>query len=104
MDGPAFLTYLREVLAPELAPGDLVTSPPIRSTSQRLSPPLEPPLPAYSPDLNPIEMALAKLKASLWPAAQRSFDGLVDALRQPLPFFSSSHCLHFFQPARYAAD
>ena len=30
-------------------------------------------LPPYSPDLNPIEMAFAKLKTLLWAAAERNF-------------------------------
>jgi transposase len=33
-------------------------------------------LPPYSPDLNPIEMAFAKLKAALRKAAARSVDAL----------------------------
>jgi len=108
MDGPAFLTYLREVLTPELSPGDVVicdnlathkvkgVSETIASAGASLLY-----LPAYSPDLNPIEMAFAKLKAALRQAAQRSFDGLVDALRQALPSFSASHCFNFFQHACY---
>lgn len=111
MDGPAFLTYLREVLGPELAPGDMVicdnlathkvkgVQSTIAATGASLLY-----LPAYSPDLNPIEMAFAKLKTHLRQAAQRSFDGLIAALAQALPTFSSSHCLNFFKQARYATD
>ena len=61
-------------------------------------------LPAYSPDLNPIELAFAKLKASLRHAAQRTFQGLLDALASTLPSFSHSHCLNFFRHSHYATD
>jgi transposase len=39
-------------------------------------------LPPYSPDLNPIEMAFAKLKAALRKAAARSIDALVNYRRR----------------------
>jgi putative transposase len=41
-------------------------------------------LPAYSPDLNPIEQAYGKLKAELRKAAARTFDALVEAIAQAL--------------------
>jgi transposase len=37
-------------------------------------------LPAYSPDLNPIKQAFAKLKAALLKAAARTFDTLIEAI------------------------
>jgi transposase len=37
-------------------------------------------LPPYSPDLNPIEMAFAKLKAALRKAAARSINALIAAI------------------------
>ncbi len=37
-------------------------------------------LPPYSPDLNPIENAFAKLKAHLRKAAERTIGGLWDAI------------------------
>jgi hypothetical protein len=42
-------------------------------------------LPPYSPDLNPIEMAFAKLKAALRKAAARSIEALLNAIAVPLP-------------------
>ncbi len=38
------------------------------------------PLPPYSPDLNPIEMAFAKLKALLRKAAARTYEDLWKAV------------------------
>lgn len=111
MDGAAFLTYLREVLVPELRPGDVVicdnlathkvkgVAETIASAGASLLY-----LPPYSPDLNPIELAFAKLKTALRQAAQRSFDGLVEALREVLPTFSPRHCSNFLLHANYAPD
>ena len=70
MDGAAFESYVREILAPTLSCGDIVvmdnlpahkrsqTRVAIEAVGSRLMY-----LPPYSPDLNPIEMAFAKLKA-----------------------------------------
>ena len=44
-------------------------------------------LPPYSPDLNPIEQAFAKLKALLRKAAERTVDGLWNAIGQLLDLF-----------------
>lgn len=60
-------------------------------------------LPPYSPDLNPIEMAFAKLKAQLRQAAARTLAELQGAVRQSLGTFSSSHCQGFFRHAQYAS-
>ena len=48
-------------------------------------------LPAYSPDLNPIEQAFAKLKAALRKAAARTFDTLVEAIADALDTFTPEH-------------
>jgi len=58
-------------------------------------------LPPYSPDLNPIEMAFAKLKAALRKAAARSIDALVDAIAVTLAAFTAQECLNFFAAAGY---
>jgi transposase len=58
-------------------------------------------LPPYSPDLNPIEMAFAKLKAALRKAAARSIDALVNAIAVALAAFTAQECLNFFAAAGY---
>src|SRR4051812_13898448 len=87
MDGTLFLTYLEKVLGPELQPGDLVVCDNL--SSHKVSGVQEVMkkhgarllyLPAYSPDLNPIEMAFAKLKTALRRAAQNTLSGLIKAL------------------------
>jgi transposase len=60
-------------------------------------------LPAYSPDLNPIEMAFSKLKAILRQQAQRSFQGLLQATSIALDHFSPNECINFFNHANYAS-
>ncbi len=44
-------------------------------------------LPPYSPDINPIEQAFAKLKALLRKAAERTKDGLCNAISKLLDLF-----------------
>jgi len=48
-------------------------------------------LPAYSPDLNPIEQAFAKLKAALRKAAARTFDTLIKAIANALDTFTQKN-------------
>jgi DDE superfamily endonuclease len=56
-------------------------------------------LPAYSPDLNPIEQVFAKLKAALRNAAARTFDALIEAIAQALAgLYTSSHYLEPVRP------
>ena len=61
-------------------------------------------LPAYSPDLNPIEMAFSKLTALLRKRAARSFDAICDALGEIVSLFSVTECRNFFKAAGYEAD
>lgn len=111
MNGPAFLAYVEQFLAPELAPGDIVicdnlsshkvsgVAQAIEARGARLLY-----LPAYSPDLNPIEMTFAKIKAFLRQAGQRTFQGLQDATAKALDEFSPAQCSNFFRHANYATN
>jgi transposase len=56
-------------------------------------------LPAYSPDLNPIEMAFSKLKALLGKHAARSFDAICHALNDICDLFDPIQCRNFFKAA-----
>ncbi len=49
-------------------------------------------LPPYSPDLNPIELAFAKLKAWLRRRAARTIPALWNAIAAALPTFSPAEC------------
>lgn len=111
MNGEAFLAYLEQVLGPELQPGDRVICDNlschkvsgVKAAIERHGATLHY-LPAYSPDLNPIEQAFAKLKASLRQAAARTFDGLIAATAQAIAAFEPSHCFNFFRHAQYATN
>ncbi|MDN3564150.1 transposase, partial [Paeniroseomonas aquatica] len=61
-------------------------------------------LPAYSPDLNPIEQAFAKLKAGLRKAAARTREALWDTIGQLLDGFSPSECQNYLANSGYAFD
>jgi transposase len=60
-------------------------------------------LPPYSPDFNPIEMAFAKLQASLRGAAARTIPDLWDALKNASDAFTLNECQNYFAAAGYAA-
>uniref|UniRef100_UPI00359C5B74 transposase n=1 Tax=Paracoccus actinidiae TaxID=3064531 RepID=UPI00359C5B74 len=61
-------------------------------------------LPPYSPDLNPIEMAFAKLKALIRKAAARTYDQLWAAVGQVCDLFSDEECYNCFKAAGYEVD
>jgi transposase len=111
MNGPAFLAYVEQVLAPTLAPGETVimdnlpahkvagVRAAIEATGARLRL-----LPPYSPDFNPIELAFAKLKALLRRAAARTIPELWGAIAAALPTFSRSECANYFTACGYEPD
>lgn len=97
MDGEAFLVYLRRVLAPTLQPGDVVVMDNlpahkvagVREIIEAAGADLRY-LPPYSPDFNPIEMAFAKLKATLRAAATRTIPELWGAIAHAIQQFAPS--------------
>jgi transposase len=111
MDGALFLTYVEKVLCHELRRGDLVicdnlSSHKVQGVAEAITAcgaQLHY-LPAYSPDLNPIEMAFSKLKSLLRQAAARDWESLLKATANALHSFTSEQCLHFFRHARYATN
>jgi transposase len=94
VNGALFVAYIKQQVVPSLACGDVLimdTLPVHKAAGVRQA--LEAAgitlllLPAYSPDLNPIEMVFAKVKALLRKAAIRTVDALWRALgkiSQPL--------------------
>jgi len=83
MTGDRFVGYVRHVLAPTLRPGQIVVAdnlrahhdPRARAAIERRGARLRH-LPAYSPDLSPIELAFAKLKQALRRREPRTDDDL----------------------------
>lgn len=103
-----FETYVDTQLAPALRPGDVVI---LDNLSSHKSEKAEKAirargawllfLPPYSPDLNPIEMAFAKLKAHLRAAAPRTIDALWKAIGNICALFSPQECSNYFKAAGY---
>ena len=58
-------------------------------------------LPPRSPDLNPIEMAFAKLKAHLRAMAMRTIDELWKAFGQSCDLFIPAECASYFAAVEY---
>jgi len=111
MNGPAFLAYVEQVLAPTLRVGHVVVMDNLpahkvagvraaieaRGARLRLLPP-------YSPDFNPIELAFSKLKALLRKAAARTIPELWDTIGQILPQFAPTECANYFTACGYEPD
>ena len=60
-------------------------------------------LPPYSPDLNPIELCFAKLKALVRTARCRSTETLWPFLGECLAHFSPDECRNYFRHCGYSA-
>ena len=58
-------------------------------------------LPPYSPDLNPIEQAFAKLKSLLRKVAARSVSELCRTIGECLDVFEPDECANFFRNSGY---
>ncbi|ESY74866.1 transposase ISSpo6 [Mesorhizobium sp. LNHC252B00] len=108
MNRRIFETYVETQLAPTLAKGDVVI---LDNLAAHKSPAAEAAirargawllfLPPYSPDLNPIEMAFAKLKAHLRAKAIRTIDALWQAIGDICNLFSPTECRNYFAAAGY---
>jgi len=108
-DTESFRAYVSQVLLPTLRPGDLVIM-------DNLSPHKSDPtlalitnagaqalfLPAYSPDLNPIEKMWSKLKARLRAAAARTPADLITAIGQALAQITPKDALGWFVSCGYS--
>ncbi len=111
MDGRTFETYIRTQLAPSLGQGDVVILDNLNvHKSPRAAQALAERgawflfLPKYSPDLNPIEMAFAKLKTLLRKAKARTYDALWRAVGDICGLFQPEECWNYFKHAGYVAD
>ena len=111
MDGEVFRAYVRHCLVPTLKSGDIVILDNLKphkvagvremieaaGASLRYLPP-------YSPDLNPIELLFAKLKALLRKAAERSIADLWHRIGKLLDAFTPAECAAYLRHAGYAAN
>jgi transposase len=115
LDGPIngdwFEAYVRHVLAPTLQPGDIVIMDNLSSHKRAAARKLIEAvgaelrfLPPYSPDFNPIEMAFSKLKALLRKAAERTVEGLWDAIGRLVDLITPNESASFFTAAGYEPE
>jgi transposase len=110
INGESFLAYVEQFLVPTLRAGDIViidnlgshkgkaVRRAIRAAGARLFF-----LPPYSPDLNPIEQAFAKLKTLLRKAAERTVEATWQRIGALLQAFSPQECANYFRNAGYAS-
>ena len=110
INGASFRAYVEQVLVPNLAPGDIVVMDnlgshkgravraAIRAAKAKLFF-----LPPYSPDLNPIEQAFAKMKTLLRKADAQTIEATWRTLGALLDCFTPTECANYFQNAGYAS-
>lgn len=109
-DTETFLTFVRDGLVPHLEAGQVVVldnlpahkSPKvdelIESAGARVLR-----LPPYSPDFNPIEMAISKMKSILRKLARRTVDSLLAAIDEAVASVTADDALAFVRHCGYAA-
>jgi transposase len=110
INGPMFLAWVTQFLVPTLRAGDIVVLDNLGSHkgqavrgairdagAHRLL------LPPYSPDLNPIEQAFAKLKTLLRKADERSIEAVWKRIGSLLDQFSSDECASYIRHAGYGS-
>jgi transposase len=110
INGELFALYVKEILVPTLAKGDVVILDNLAvHKSEKAAQYLRQRgawflfLPPYSPDMNPIEQAFAKIKAHLRKAEARTFDALWRALGDICNLFEPQECWNFLKAAGYAS-
>lgn len=103
-----FYAYVREVLVPSLRPGDIVMMDNLGAhKNERTIALIEEAgaevrfLPAYSPDLNPIEMMWSKVKALLRKAQARNHPDLLIAIASALNAITPHDALGWFAACGY---
>jgi len=108
MTGQAFLAYVEQVLIPSLQLDDIIVMDnlpahkiaAVRAAIDKAGAQLFL-LPPYSPDMNPIEMAFAKLKTLLRQDPERTRDGLWRRIGELLDRFTPDECANYFTAAGY---
>jgi len=108
IDGAMFRAWVEQALAPTLAPGDIVVADNLSSHKVAgVREAIEARgatimfLPAYSPDLNPIEQFFAKLKAALRRLAPRSRRTLYRDVALTLSKLAPGECANYLAHAGY---
>jgi transposase len=110
INGKSFQAYVEAFLVPTLSPGDVAI---MDNLGSHKGPGVHAAiraagahcllLPPYSPDLNPIEQMLAKLKALLRKATARTIEAAWRKIGELLNQFTSEKCANFIRNAGYAS-
>lgn len=108
VNGDVFEAFVKQVLLPELRPGDIVIMDNLSSHKRARVGELIADrqaelryLPPYSPDLNPIELVFSKIKQSLRSLAARTRESLWDAMQTILDNVTPSDALNCYHHAGY---
>ena len=108
-DTEVFRAYVRQVLCPSLHPGDVVimdnlsphkSDQTLSLIEQRGAQVLF--LPAYSPDLNPIEKMWSKVKTSLRTTAARTQPALIQGIASALASVTPQDAMNWFAHCGYS--
>ena len=110
INGECFRAYVRQQLVPALRPGDIVImdnlgshkSTAVRQLIQSAGARLWF-LPPYSPDLNPIEKAFAKIKHWMRTAQKRTLEDTWRHLGALTQTITPAECANYLQSAGYAS-
>ena len=110
INGEVFRAYVEQVLVPALRPDDIVIldnlgshkAPAIRKAIKAAGARLFF-LPAYSPDLNPIEQVFAKLKHLLRKAAERTKEAVWRKIGILLDQFTPQECENYLRNSGYGS-
>ncbi len=108
-DTEVYQAYVREVLVPTLRPGYIVVLDNLGAHKSEATLALITAagaqtrfLPAYSPDLNPIEMMWSKVKAFLRAAEAHPYDVLLQAIAQALKAITPDDAKNWFTHCGYS--
>ncbi len=108
VNGDIFEAFVEQVLVPELRSGDVVIMDNLSSHKRRRIRELIEDagahlvfLPAYSPDLNPIELIFAKIKQLLRSMACRTRDALWKAMQAVLDQITPSDAINCYKHCGY---
>jgi transposase len=103
-----FQAYVKKILCPTLCPGDTVIMDNLRAhKNERTIALIEETgasvafLPAYSPDLNPIELMWSKVKALLRAAQARTRESLFEAIGKALAAVTAQDARNWFTHCGY---
>ncbi len=109
-DTEMFVAFVEQFLAPKLRPGQVVVldnlqahkSPHVKRIIESVGARVLY-LPPYSPDFNPIEMAISKIKSILRKLGKRSIDDLQAAIGQAIQSVTPTESCNYMKHCGYNA-